>query len=203
MSVTVHRSWLLPLLGSCALIGCNGAKQREESPHTAPATAPAPSAAVSPVAFKPIEYFDQNCSRCHGPYGSFYGDAFGRGLTDEKLRHVIADMAAGPGNAPLGEAELEVQTAYHRSLLDRRPFVVVNAIEANGDRVTMAGEVSPDSVVFVGADRANVKGHAWDVVLPPTVEPSRVVLRVAGKSGSTSLSLGESAYSHAHAGVAD
>ena len=202
MSVTVYRSWLLPLLGSCALVGCNGAKQREESPAlaTAPATAPA---IVSPVAFKPIDYFDQNCSRCHGPYGSFYGNEFGRGLTDQKLREVIADMASGPGNAPLGEAELDVQAAYHRSLLDRRPFVVVNAIEGNDDRVTMSGEVSPNSVVFVGADRANVKGHAWDVVLPPTVEPSRVVINVVGKSGSTSLSLGESPYSHARPSDAD
>jgi mono/diheme cytochrome c family protein len=72
--------------------------------------------------FAPMAYFESNCARCHGAYGSFYGEGFGKNLTDSKLRQVVHDMAAGPGNAPVTEPQLDALTAYHRSMINGNRF---------------------------------------------------------------------------------
>ena len=72
------------------------------------------------TSFAPLAYFNQNCARCHGENGSFYSDDMGKDKDDEALRHIIDEMANGPGQAPLAPADLEVVTAWHRALRDKK-----------------------------------------------------------------------------------
>ena len=69
-------------------------------------------------------------------------------------------MAAGPSQAPLEGRALEVQVAYHRSLIDGRPFLTVFR-DADG----LAGEVTPGSRVLLiveGREQAaQVEEHRW------------------------------------------
>lgn len=106
--------------------------------------------------FAPIAYFQQSCANCHGDYGTAYGAGFGAGLTDDALRQFVDEMAAGPGFAPLQEKQLDIQTAYHRSMIDGKPFVIAWR-EGEGLR----GEVTPGATVSVGGVPATVEGHVW------------------------------------------
>ena len=110
---------------------------------------------------RPISYFNQSCANCHGDYGSFWGEGFAADLKGGRLREVVREMAAGPAFAPLEEWALEVQTAYHRSLVDGKPFVTVY-VDKSGN---LAGEVTPGSTVFLVIDNRQVKamvaGHTW------------------------------------------
>jgi hypothetical protein len=53
------------------------------------------------TAFGALDYFQAKCARCHGDYGLFYGETFGKNLDDTKMHAVVRDMAAGPAQAPL------------------------------------------------------------------------------------------------------
>ncbi len=83
-------------------------------------------------AFKPIDYFQESCVRCHGPYGSNYDIKHMAQSSDEKLRAVIHAMAEGPGQAPLDARQLEIETAFHRSLIDGKPFVTLTSLAPEG-----------------------------------------------------------------------
>lgn len=147
--------------------------------------------------FAPLDYFDKRCASCHGPYGSFYGDSFGAGLSDAGLREVIHEMAEGPAGAPLKASELEAMTAYHRSLISKQPFVVVTAIRDN----ILTGEVSPGSRILL-IDQGKrvpvyIEGHTWEAELPGGRRSfERAVLYVTGKGKAVTLRLGEHRYSH-------
>jgi hypothetical protein len=177
--------------------------QASAAPSQAP-TATKGQATAAKIAisdFAPLAYFSSNCARCHGAYGSFYGAEFGRNLTEAKLRQVVHDMAAGPGNAPLDEAQLDVQIAYHRSLIDKKPFIVVTGATPEQDgSTTLRGETSPDSAVTLrwegGAAPAKVEGDAWRATLPARVDIGKVKLVAVKGDVHTTLDPEESAYSH-------
>lgn len=155
-----------------------------------------PASRPAPVAKAPLAYFAAHCARCHGPHGSFYGAEFGAKRSDEDLRKIVHEMAEGPGGAPIAGPDLDAQVAYHRSLIDRKPFLVWTLARGTA----LAGEVSPGAVVTAraGARPLPVKatGTRWSVTLPKGV-PARAVVLTARKGGATSvLALASAAFTH-------
>ena len=143
------------------------------------------------VPFAPLDYFDANCTRCHGPYGSFYGAEFGKNLKDDAaLRQVVKEMAEGPGNAPLNDKDLEALTDFHRALRDGKPYLVLVATEKSETGTTLRGEATPGSKVTLedGTQIVEVKleGHKWNVRVPVGFEMGKTKLR-AVKDGKESL----------------
>jgi hypothetical protein len=132
---------------------------------TAPTTAPA-NGLNSPTGFGPLTYFQNNCARCHGDYGSAYGEAFGKHLTDAQLEKVIDDMAFGPGNAPLQPRELAVQIAYHKAMIAGQPFVTVTKIITDGANAILEGEAPPNTAISVTGIPATMDGHTWRATVP-------------------------------------
>ena len=168
----------------------------------APATMPADEAAskLSPEqlehARRPISYFNAKCSSCHGDYGNYWGEGFAADKTDKQLREVVDEMCAGPAGAPLEGKALDVQVAYHRSLVDNKPFVSVFS-----DGGKLAGEATPGSAVTLRVgDRdvaATLDGHRWT---SDAEAAESVTVRKDGRE--TMLRLGEGravAFSHAAA----
>lgn len=115
---------------------------------------------TSPETLRPITYFNDKCANCHGDYGNFWGEGFAADFEDEALREIVEEMAEGPAQAPLDEGALDVQTAYHRSLVDGKPFLVAWR-EDDGWR----GEVTPKSKIELadGSGEATVEGHQWSL----------------------------------------
>ena len=154
------------------------------------ATAPADAAQME-HARRPISYFNAECGNCHGDYGSFWGEGFAAELSDEQLHKIVDEMAAGPAQAPLKGIALEVQVAYHRSLVDQKPFIVA----WKGEDGIWQGEVTPGSTVTLGGDAAKVEGHTWKA------GADTEAVRVKKGDQETVLSLEKSsagvAYSHA------
>lgn len=159
-------------------------------------TPPAPPPTLAGL--RPLTYFEDNCSRCHGPYGSFYGDTFGKKLTPEQLHRVVDEMAAGPGNAPLQGAELEAQVAYHRSLIDGKPFLILTEIKEENGQHILHGEATPDSQVELLINDvptpAKLEGHRWSIPLP-SLNFSQLSIR-ATKDGHTTTLNPTRIYSH-------
>lgn len=129
-------------------------------PVQPPASQAAPNEEQLDFARRPITYFNQECGACHGNYGSFWGEGFAAAYDDAGLRKVVDEMAAGPAQMPLEGLALDVQVAYHRSLVDGKPFVTVFT-----DKGALAGEVTPGSEVVLVVDgkeqRAAVEKHVW------------------------------------------
>jgi len=125
-----------------------------------PATQAALDAEQLDFARRPITYFNQECGACHGNYGSFWGEGFAAAYDDAGLRKVVDEMAVGPAQMPLEGVALDVQVAYHRSLVDGKPFVTVFT-----DKGALMGEVTPGSEVVLLIDGkeqpATVEKHAW------------------------------------------
>lgn len=153
----------------------------------APKTAPpdAKDEGPSPQTLGPITYFNDKCANCHGNYGSFWGEGFAAELSDEALREVVEEMAAGPAQAPLNEAAVEVQTAYHRSLVDGKPFIV-----AWREGETWKGEVTPEAKIRGDSQEAEVEGHTWSL----SGEQSELV--VTKGEATTKISLDPKAQKH-------
>jgi hypothetical protein len=136
--------------------------------------------------FAPISYFESNCARCHGAYGAFYGEGFGQGLTDNKLRQAVHDMAAGPGNAPISEPQLDALTAYHRSLIDGKPFLYHQRGARRKRCVTHTARRNyPETKISLqwegGTADATVEGYTWSAKLPATIDWSKV--KIISKKG--------------------
>ncbi len=134
--------WCACLAGSVLLLSCvNSAVPGGDISTTLPAQ-PGPieqadSAATGEV-FSPIAYFEAHCARCHGSYGKAYGENFGKNLDERALFRFVKEMTEGPADEPLEGSELESLVAYHRSLIDGRPFVFVVA----SDKAKITGEVT-------------------------------------------------------------
>ncbi len=151
--------------------------------------------------FAPMSYFESNCARCHGAYGSFYGEGFGKNLTDGKLRQVVHDMAAGPGNAPVTEPQLDALTAYHRSMINGKPFLIINAAdEAQDGSRTLKGETTPESQISLrwegGTATATVQDFTWSAKLPVSIDWSKVEVVARKGEAQTVLKPEQSEYSH-------
>ena len=172
-------------------------------PTSQAAPAAAPEAASGPIAavdFAPISYYDQNCSRCHGAYGSAYGEIQKR--DDSSLRHVVKEMSEGPGNAPLDAMPLEVEVAYHRSFIDKRPFLILTKVSGGKTEPwTLTGEATPNSEVTVKIGdnpiAAKLDGHVWTVVLPADADLAQAQVTATQGDARTTLALSQGSYSHA------
>lgn len=157
---------------------------------------PAPTTAtMGPVTskFAPLQYFEDNCARCHGDYGSAYGPEFGAHLSDAQMRQEVKDMAEGPGGAPLEQEQLDLETAWHESLRDKRPFGVVTGWK-NG---TLTGEATPGAKIWLtsppGLERVAVlTGHGWKLKLEPAPQwkDARLHVKVGDKEAVIELAPG-------------
>lgn len=156
---------------------------RAESPAKEPAKEP----------FAAIAYFDANCARCHGPGGSFYGEGFGK-TGVENLREVVDRMASGPGQAPIEGEALDREVAYHRAMIDKKPFVAVT--DARGAK----GEVTPGSKVTVSTGAAEivakVEESTWTAELPAGTKLSQLTITAEKDGKKTVLKPAEKMYSH-------
>jgi hypothetical protein len=124
--------------------------------------------------------------------------------SDERLRQVIHEMAEGPGQSPLDAIQLEKETAYHRSLLDGKPFLVLTGNAKDGDALTLSGEVTPESKVEVCLDKttlsATVTEHQWKAVVSADLDLSRVMIIATKGEAKTEIKTAEG-FSHKAAGV--
>jgi cytochrome c553 len=127
------------------LIGAFGAAAVAQLPAAAP---------VKPLTTAPIAYFEAKCARCHGPNGGFYEQNFAAKYDDAALKAVIKRMAEGPGVAPLSDADLAVQAAYHRAIAANAPFFSLTKVGP-----VVSGETTAEKVV------AKVKGKVVPVKL--------------------------------------
>ena len=122
---------------------------------------PGETSELRTTSFAPTAYFNQNCARCHGENGSYYSEDFGKDKDDAALRQIIDEMAHGPGNAPLAPADLDVLTAWHRALRDKKPFVAIVKAEKTGDVWRLSGEISPGATLQINGETAKVDGTTW------------------------------------------
>ena len=187
----------LPLL-SMALPATGLLLASAGQPTTGPTTAPAGELPPEQLdrARRPISYFNDRCGSCHGNYGEFWGGGFAAELDDHELRDIVDEMAAGPAQAPLEGAALDVQVAYHRSLVNGRPFITAYLHEGS-----LRGEVTPGSRVALIIDGkeqpATVEKHTWR----SNVAKATAVRATKGKE-TTELKLDAtrgSAVAHSHA----
>jgi hypothetical protein len=157
--------------------------------------APEPASPPPPLAHGPIATYDAACARCHGPNGSFYGPALGKGKTDAQLRQVIQEMAEGPSQLPpLPQRELDAQTAYHRALIKAEPFLAVTVRTPN----KIEGEATSGAAVTVTTGgkttAAKVEGSHWSAYLAAGNTAPLVSARL-GKIVTT-LDTARAAFSH-------
>jgi hypothetical protein len=144
----------------------------------------------------PISYFEDRCARCHGPQGSFYGDDFGRKLSEDALQKVVDDMCRVQGDAPLKGLELEAQVAYHRAMIAKEPFLVVTRTK-DGE---LAGEVAEKAVVSVKYRRisvtAEVKATSWKSRVPKGEKPEDAVITATLGKRTSVVRLSKESFSH-------
>jgi mono/diheme cytochrome c family protein len=169
--------WLgWPVTGLAALGGVVVLGLARPTPATSPGTQPAaatqPAVRLSPSHFGPIGYFETNCARCHGPYGSFSGPNFAK-LPPDKLREMVLYMTQGPGNAPLDKTQRNLLIEYLQNLAAKRPFITLVDVQRTKTGVQLQGEVTPGTRVLVNTpDRptaATVKEYKWIADLPADV----------------------------------
>lgn len=185
---------IVVMVASVATLAATGVTLSE-----GPASAPAASTPVKKTpapAFAAMKYYDQSCSNCHGPQGSFYGPTLGNDLTDDGLVKECYDMAAGPANAPISEQENAVETAFHRALIMRTPYLSVTEIKDG----KWAGEVMPDSKVTltVGDKKidAKVTGWNWTAEVGAGTKAKEVTVEAELKGKTTVLKPAEAMHSH-------
>ncbi len=157
---------------------------------------------VEPLAVSPLDFFESHCSRCHGTYGSEYGKDFGEGKSFSDLRKTVAEMCKGPGEVPLKGKSLDALAAYHRSLVDRQPFVALTAVGA----AAISGDVTygSDIVAHLGGEtlKGRITGTNWLIRFPEgtvakdALRETRIVANLRGRK--TELDLSRHTFSHAN-----
>jgi hypothetical protein len=144
-----------------------------------------------------MAYYDQNCAHCHGPQGSFYGPTLGQKLSDKELQQNVDFMASGPGNAPLTPDQLAAETAFHRALIMRNPFVSVTQEGMDGN---WAGETMPDANVTLTVGKqqivATLDDSGWNAQLPAGTKPSDVKITAESNGATTTLLPSQASYSN-------
>ena len=144
--------------------------------------------------FAPLDYFQNQCARCHGDYGAAYGDKFAKNITYEQLQKFVRDMAEGPAQAPLNDPDLALETDFHRALRDKQPFAVAVAWKDG----VLSGEALPGSKLRLEHDGKSVEvvldGPAWQVSLPAATAWETVVLHVENDGKKAAIPLGKRAF---------
>lgn len=164
------------------------------------AQTPAPAAKTPPpiagpvtTGFRALDYFQTNCARCHGDYGAAYGLEFGKNLTDRQLQDFVRDMAEGPAQAPLSDADLAVVTDFHRALRDGRPFGGVVAWKGG----VLSGEALPGSTVSLELPGQTLDvpldGNAWKIAVPADTPWAKATLRITRDKKETVIPLAKRA----------
>jgi hypothetical protein len=154
---------------------------------------------AAPFDYQAITYFQDRCLRCHGTYGVNYDLKHMAQSSDEKLQQVIASMADGPGQEALDARQLAAQTAFHRSLLDGKPFVIINNAKTDGDKLTLSGEATPESKLQIALGEktfdATLIDHQWSAALPAGSDWKSATLTAILGDKKTQLKA-SAAYSH-------
>ncbi len=167
----------LPVLLIALPLLSRGSRERKYLPLQAPA-ADGIKPSLKALDFAPLSYYAQKCARCHGDNGANYGDIL-QNKTDAQLHAGIGMMAHGPGQAPLDEPQLQVMTAWHRALVEVKPFVHLMKIE-RGDKTTLSGEATPEAkVVLKSGDQtfeATRDGVNWKIEAPKDVDLDKAEL---------------------------
>lgn len=194
-------------LATC--LGCTEQHERESREASAATTKPAPSSnppeqkgtskvEMPQLASGPMSVFEMHCARCHGPYGTFYGQGFGQ-MPEHDLEEVVVEMLEGPAGLETDETSVAAMMAYHRALGEANPFLCVTNGPAvlSGKADTLHGEVTPDSTVEIRTNdqtrKATVDGHTWSISDPPDA-PFEIHAR--NNQGETTLSFPGNAWSH-------
>lgn len=129
-------------------LGCDTDRPTEPADPAATGPDALPRQEPANLALGPIETFEDACARCHGPEGSFYGEAFAS-MPDEELHEIVREMMVGPAFLSPSEPEVDAMAAYHRALAAGEPFICVTNAVAEGDDATLRGEVSPGATLSV------------------------------------------------------
>jgi mono/diheme cytochrome c family protein len=114
------KTWLpwasLAVLG--LLLGANWPAKNENRAEKATT-----AVAVKPLQQAPVRYYERNCVECHGANGVMHDHSILAAMSEAQLRGTIREMARFEAEAPLNKKELDVMVAYHRSMIDHKPFV--------------------------------------------------------------------------------
>jgi hypothetical protein len=141
----------------------------------------------------PIAVYERSCANCHGPNGSFYGPDLGQGKTDAQLYKAIQDMADNQGQVELTPTELESQTAYHRAIIKREPFLALTSRTPTA----LKGEVTTGSTVTVTVagkpQSVTVVGFTWSATLEG-IGP--ILITARRKNKESHLNPDRAAHSH-------
>jgi hypothetical protein len=153
-----------------------------------PTSPTAPS--TQPLTVGPISYFEDHCARCHGSYGSGYLPESMQRHDAAGLKKLIRDMAAGPAQAPLEEADLDAQVAYHIALLNQSLFITITERTAT----TLTGEATPGAILHLKTgDRivdVPLDEFAWSLSLEG-VNSAEAILILENSSGRLELPLSQ------------
>ena len=141
----------------------------------------------------PVAVYEQACARCHGPNGSFYGPDLGKGKTDSQLYKAVQGMADNQGQIELASAEVEAQTAYHRAIIKREPFLAITG----RTKTELRGEMTPKASVIVMVEgkpqKVRTERFTWIATLTGT-GPICVMAKL--KNAETRLDPDKVAHSH-------
>jgi len=149
----------------------------------------------APLKTPPRIYFRDHCQRCHGVDGSNLIPGFADRETPEKLRADVKRMADGPGEAPLGEKDLEVQTVYMQLVSAGKPFLAWTALKGT----TLSGEASDGATVTATLGDQPIKvvvddDYQWTLVLPSIDDLAKLKVTATLEKQSTVLTPAEKPY---------
>lgn len=159
---------LLLAAGLFTLSGC----EPKTTPAAASAALSAPTIPVGQITLGPVSTFEQACARCHGPQGSFYGEAFAK-LSDTQLHEFIKEMMEGPAGLHPTEEDIAAMTAYHQALAAKKPYLVVmDYVKENGYRLSGQASLQSNLIIQTAANKVQTTPDSngnWSVQLqsPP------------------------------------
>jgi hypothetical protein len=114
---------------------------------------------------QPVSFFQTNCMRCHGPYGSFYEQESAYNSTE--LRALLKEMIEGQAQATLDDPHREVQYHLYRAMAARAPFIAISDRGANH----VFGETLPGTTITATSAGRPVPvtqfDHTFRIMAPP------------------------------------
>lgn len=175
----------------------------ERRAATAPPTLVA-EGGLKELKFAPMEYFENQCAHCHGPYGTMYGPRTPEFDGDAALLAKILSMSRNQGQSPVTDAQAHVLLAYERSMATeggQKGTLFAAVVELKGQ--VLLGEVTPEAEVRLllrdGTEHpAAVDGHQWRVDLGPRASDLRErggLLQIRKGTSTLAIDLSKTAFS--------